>query len=526
MPNRVNPPIPDTDELLFADEESLPLSDMTAKSIRTHEFPWKILVVDDDIEVHAITNLILRDFSFEGRPVELFCGHSGSDARRLLQEHPDAAILLLDVVMETESAGLEMVRYVRNELINPYIRIILRTGQPGYAPEEKIIVEYDINDYKDKASLSKQQLTTSIIASLRSYRDLRALENTRKGLKKIIDATADLFEPCSLKTLASGILTQLASLIGLEQQGIQSQSSCLAFSERRGKINVYAKSGRFEHSVGTSLEQMVCQETFEKISEGMKAKKSLFFEHDYLGYFQSKLGIENFIFMEGTQPIGQIEKNLLEIFSANISFAFDNLFLNREILNTQRDVTFTLGEVIEVRSQEAGHHVRRVAMYSKLLAAKFGLSEADTELLFMASPLHDLGKIGIPDHILHKPDKLDPKEFAIIQSHATIGYDILKKSERSILKAGAIIAHQHHEKWNGQGYPNGLHGEQIHIFARITAIADVFDALIDDRCYRKAWQLDRVLALFEEEKGQHFEPRLIEIFFENLEEILEIKKNL
>ncbi|MBF0142846.1 MAG: DUF3369 domain-containing protein [Magnetococcales bacterium] len=489
--------------------------------------PWKILVVDDDEEVLALTRLVLRGFSFEGRPMELFSARSGAEARVLVGRHPDAAIMLLDVVMETESAGLEVVRYIRDELKNAFIRIILRTGQPGHAPENTVLVEYDVNDYKEKSSLSKQNLITSILSALRSYRDLRALENTRRGLQKIIDASADLFEPNSLRALASGILTQLAAILGLESTGgVHSRTSSLAFTRRRGEMLVYAGSGRFEGAVGRPLRAVVSEALLARIEQGVASRKALFFESNYFGYFRSATGIENFLFMEGVQPLGALERDLLEIFSANIAFAFDRLFLTREILDTQRDVTFTLGEVIEVRSQEAGNHVRRVASYSRLLGAGCGLSDSETDLLFMASPLHDLGKIGIPDNILNKPGKLDEIELQVMQGHATIGYNILRRSSRSILKAGAIIAHQHHERWDGGGYPQGIRGEEIHLFARIIAITDVFDALVSNRCYRKAWEPERALALIEGEKGRHFDPGIVAVFFANLDDILEIRESL
>lgn len=515
------------DTIWFADEKvDSSMVAGTEGSMGPERQKWKIIVIDDDEGVLATTRLVLRGFSFENRPVELIFGQSGAEARVLVRDHPDAAILLLDVVMETGDAGLDVVRFVRDELKNTFIRIILRTGQPGYAPEEQVFVDYDINDYKEKATLSRRNIITSIIASLRSYRDLRALENTRRGLKKIIDSTADLYKPNSLKILASGILTQLASLIGYEHHGVQTQASCVAFANKKGTMRVYAGSGRFEECIGIAIENIVSQEVIDLINQSKATRKSLFFDSSYLGYFQSANGVESYVFLEGKQPFGKVEKDLIDIFSVNISFAFDKLFLNREILNTQRDVTFTLGEVIEVRSKEAGNHVRRVALYSRLLAAKSGLDQEQTELLYMASPLHDLGKIGIPDTILNKPGKLDPDERKTIEKHPLIGYEILKSSGREILEAGAIVSLQHHEKWDGSGYPGGVKGEEIHIFARITALADVFDALISHRCYRPGWDLERVLALIKEEKGRHFDPVLVDVFFDNLDDVVEIKEGL
>jgi response regulator RpfG family c-di-GMP phosphodiesterase len=198
--------------------------------------------------------------------------------------------------------------------------------------------------------------------------------------------------------------------------------------------------------------------------------------------------------------------------------------LNQEIIKTQKEIIFTMGEVVESRSQETGNHVKRVAQYSYLLAKKIGLSESEASLLRDASPMHDIGKIGIPDSILNKPAKLTPDEFELMKTHTRIGYDLLRHSKRPLLKVASIVAHEHHEKWIGNGYPRGLKGEEIHIYGRITAIADVFDALGSERVYKKAWDLERILNLFEDERGKHFDPNLIDLFFENLDSFLEIRR--
>ncbi|MCK9373285.1 MAG: PAS domain S-box protein [Sulfuricurvum sp.] len=198
--------------------------------------------------------------------------------------------------------------------------------------------------------------------------------------------------------------------------------------------------------------------------------------------------------------------------------------LNKEIEATQREVVFTMGSIGESRSKETGNHVKRVAEYSRILALHYGLDEAEAELLKQASPMHDIGKVGIPDAILNKPGQLTHEEFDIMKTHADLGYEMLKHSERPILKAAATVAREHHEKWDGSGYPNKKSGEDIHIYGRITAIADVFDALGSDRVYKKAWELDKILGLIREESGRHFDPVLVSIFFDHLEEFLAVRE--
>ena len=200
--------------------------------------------------------------------------------------------------------------------------------------------------------------------------------------------------------------------------------------------------------------------------------------------------------------------------------------LNHEIENTQKEVVFTMGSIGESRSKETGNHVKRVAEYSKLLALYCGLDEKEAELLKQASPMHDIGKVAIPDAILNKPGRFDENERKIMDTHALLGYEMLKHSNRPLLKTAAIVAYEHHEKWDGSGYPRGLSGENIHIYGRITALADVFDALGSDRCYKKAWDDEKIFNLFHEERAKHFDPKLVDIFFEHLEEFLKIRDSL
>lgn len=198
--------------------------------------------------------------------------------------------------------------------------------------------------------------------------------------------------------------------------------------------------------------------------------------------------------------------------------------LQVEIEATQREFLYRLGEIAEMRSRETGQHVRRVAHFSAALARARGLSKEDRELLELVSPMHDAGKIAIPDQILNKPGALTEEEFTIMKTHASIGYEMFKDSGKEVLQAAALVAHTHHEKWNGSGYPNGLAGEEIPLFGRIVAIADVYDALGCDRVYKKAWEHEKIIDFFKAQSGVHFDPVLIELFFEIMPEILKIKE--
>ena len=192
---------------------------------------------------------------------------------------------------------------------------------------------------------------------------------------------------------------------------------------------------------------------------------------------------------------------------------------------TEFEISVRLGRASESRDPETGGHIKRMSHYSKLLAQLAGLSKEEVELILYASPLHDIGKIGIPDNILLKPGRFEPYEFEIMKTHAKLGAQMLEGAERfPILNAGKIIALEHHEKYDGSGYPGGLKGEEIHFYARIVAIADVFDALSAKRCYKEAMPLEKVLSIMKNGAGEHFDPQLIKLFLDNIDKFLEIKE--
>lgn len=507
----------DKDLITFADEEQ----GNTDESIRQEE-KWKVIIVDDEQEVHHLTKMVLSNFELHGKRLDFLSAYSENEARQLILENPDTALILLDVVMDEDDSGLRIVKYIREQLNNISVRLVLRTGQPGQAPEQKVIMNYDINDYKEKTELTTQKLFTTVVSSLRSYRDLKVIENNKNGLEEIIKSASTLFELQSMKKFASGVLTQLTSILNLHKNAVHC-NSC-AVTKGTEEIYILAATGDYSINENRKIEDVVSADVLNRIESTFQNKKSKFYDNHFVCYFQSKSGIENVIYLEGLKNLTEWDRYLIEIYCTNVSIAFENIYLNEEVENTQREIILTLGEIAETRSKETGYHVKRVSEYSKLIALKCGLSEEEAEIVRLASPMHDIGKVGIPDSILNKPDKLTSEEYSIMKNHTNIGYAMLKHSNREILKTAAIIAHQHHEKYNGQGYPKGLKGNEIHLYGRITAIADVFDALGSDRVYKKAWSLDEILDFFKKERGQHFDPELVDIVLTNLAEILEIKE--
>ena len=199
---------------------------------------------------------------------------------------------------------------------------------------------------------------------------------------------------------------------------------------------------------------------------------------------------------------------------------------NDELEKIQEELIFALGVVGESRCGSTAAHVKRVAYYSKLLAELYGLDDKDVKIVFQTTPMHDIGKVGIPDNILNKPGKLTKEEFDIMKTHTVLGYEVFKNTKRELLKAASVIAYQHHEKWDGSGYPQGLSKEDIHIYARITAVADVFDALGEARIYKDKIPDEKIIKIFEEGRGTHFEPKLVDLFLDNFDKFVEIRERI
>ncbi len=512
------------DDILFADEEELVFAEEDSIELQQEEDKWKLCIIDDEREVHNVTKLVLSDFSFDGKGLEFLSAYTAKEAKEILEDNKDIAVILLDVVMEEEDSGLKLVKYIREELKNDLVRVILRTGQPGQAPEKKVIVDYDINDYKEKTELTAQKLFTCMIASIRSYRDITAIHNNKKGLEKIIESSSSIFEIQSMKKFASGVLTQLTSILNINMNALYCQTSSFAATKEEDGFYIMAATGDYSEGVDRNIKEVVPDYVLKQLERASRKKETVYGENFLIMYFKSDIGSENMIYLERTKKLSDLDINFIEIFCNNVSIAFDNIYLNKEVENTQKEIIFTLGEIAEARSNETGNHVKRVAEYSKLLALKHGFSEKEAELIRLASPMHDIGKLAVPDNILNKPGKLTFEEFEEIKNHASVGYEMLKNSNKEILEAAAIISHEHHEKYNGKGYPQGLRGEEIHIYGRITAAADVFDALCSDRVYKQAWPIEDVIELFRNERGQHFDPELADILISNIDKFLAIKK--
>ncbi|MEJ1974883.1 MAG: diguanylate cyclase [Acetobacteraceae bacterium] len=326
-------------DLLFSDGEAPPEASAPTAA------PWNILIIDDDREVHAATRLVLSDVECLGRPLSFLSLYSAREARQVLPGLQDIAVILLDVVMESDDAGLQLVRYIREELLWLETRIILRTGQPGSAPEREVITQYDINDYKAKAELTEARLFTTVVAALRSYRHLVSLEESRRGLTKIIAAASSLHQSRSMQLFAQGVLLQLTAILGV------ASSSVLCTHRHAGdneQMMVLASSGRFTAQPPASA---LSAEIRERLQAALDSRSSLFAPGHAALYLRTPNQREVVVYIESGRPFSALDLSLLEMFGYNISIGYDNLEMYEQLLEAKASLERRVAERTQALSE-------------------------------------------------------------------------------------------------------------------------------------------------------------------------------
>ncbi|WED24921.1 DUF3369 domain-containing protein [Vibrio sp. JC009] len=508
---------------LFADQRNTDKEAPGQSKSKEQHKPWTILLVDDDYQMHQITQLALNGFEFRGRKLELISAYSGEEAKKIFQEREGIALALVDVVMETDHAGLDLIKYIRNDLKNRMTRLVLRTGQAGQAPEDLVIQEYEIDDYKEKTELTTQKLRTLLYSMLRSYLDLCIIEEQKKGLSQVIEASANVQNTNTLKTYATAVLGQVTSLLNLEASAFYCVVPASQDESERRALTLAATGEYVECYPKFSLD-LLPELVAERCQKVLDEKETMYYSDACIFYSFNDRGISSLLYINLNADLTDLERQLLDIYMQNISLTFENLNLMIDLQETSKELVYSLANAVEARSKETGTHVQRVATMSEMLGRYYGLPEQEVTMIKHASPLHDIGKVAVPDHILHKPGKLDNGEWAEMQKHVEYGIDILKSSKRELIVLAREIATFHHEKWDGTGYPNQLSGEDIPVAGRITALADVFDALGSLRCYKDRWSDEEIKKEITSQRGKHFQPELVDIMLENWDEFVAVRE--
>jgi response regulator RpfG family c-di-GMP phosphodiesterase len=476
----------------------------------TDALPWKVLLVDDEEDVLEVSRMVLEDLTFEDRPLNILTARSAREARALFEQHSDIALAFVDVVMETEHAGLDLVKYVREELRNDRTRLILRTGNPGAAPERDVVRYLEIDDYKEKTELTADRLATAVLTSLRSYRNLLARLHFQEGLQQIIEAPA-------LAAGAGGWADHLDALVAQAGRIMsfalgQDRAHGLVLQHGTAGLRAVGGFGRFAdgHAAEPArrLAQTICGECFAPgtaVQATRPTAGGLLLSHEA----HPRESFHFWIADLGNVPADALK--ILRLFLGQRSGLLSSILLQQEVIDAQTEVLHRLCGAVESRSKETGAHIRRIAKYAAELGRLCGMDEAQTALLEAAAPLHDIGKVSIPDRILNKPGRLDGEEWELMKQHAQLGHALLWHPSLAVLRAGAEIARTHHERWDGSGYPRGLAGEQIPMSGRIVALVDVFDALLARRSYKEPWPMEAVVKELRSLRGSHFDPRLTDL---------------
>jgi diguanylate cyclase (GGDEF)-like protein len=316
------------DDFLFIDDSD----EDEILAFGSHE-TWQVLIVDDDPEIHSVTQLALSDLVVLGRRLEYLHAYSGKDACQLIEEHKDIVLVLLDVVMETDDAGLNVVKYIRETLQRKDIRIVLRTGQPGYAPEESVIKEYDINDYKTKTELTRRKLVTTVFAAIRSFQQIATVNENRQGLERIVSGAAELSSQHSLLSYSDGVLSQLKTLVGNDisavfcarGQGIIDNIEDLSFY-------VLAQTGFDDDLVNKKLNNLQDEQASKQVKACFLQQKHQYLDES-LNLYVAKGDYRAVIHVKLSAPLTEIQTQLLNVFLTGVAVGYENVHLFQKLTN-------------------------------------------------------------------------------------------------------------------------------------------------------------------------------------------------
>jgi len=472
---------------------------------------WKVLLVDDDPDIIAVTQLSLRSFEYKSLKLDIIIANSSSQARYLIEQHTDIAVMIIDIVMETDTSGLDLIEYIRNELNNKVSRIIVSTGQPGLAPERYVIDNYDIDNYLPKTNLTSQNLYVQLRLALKGYHDIYLLERYSKGLQRVLVQTPKLYHAGrqSESKFFKSLLSQLKVLCRINgHSGVLSLGLLIAsITDNVGKIE--CAEGDFSYFRIDKDDPL----NLFKAHEALRLGKHQSTKHTGHKNFIPLMIDDNvvaLVYLESEPDLSEHDLAIMEVFVTQCASMLESFRLHNQHEDDYQQLINTMADIAEFKDRDTAAHINRMARYTEIIALEMGLSESTARAWGQASRLHDVGKMGIPDNILQKPGKLSDQEFDIMRTHTVIGASILGKIDR--MGVAKDIALSHHEHWDGSGYPEGKLGDDIPLPSRIVGLVDVFDALINERCYKNPWPVEEAVDYLKLKKGTQFDPTVTEAF--------------
>lgn len=444
---------------------------------------FRVLIVDDSKTIHSEIKSAIKNLTIENKGVSIDDAY-GYEEFKSTYEPNKYALVMTDLVMEEEDSGMKVINYIRHVANDSKTRIILMTANPEKVPQELLIRDCDINSYIEKKSMNEFSLKLTVISLLKAYKDIIAFEKAINSIEHVVNSSRNM----NIEEMLIETFFQIRSFLTLKISNIDIEGAIYLDNHKIFPPKVAHQKQR----------ALSVRYTFEEEILGKHVK----------------------IILDSSKRLSDVDKDYVRALLLNLKQSY----FYTELADVETELVFRLANLIETRSEETGQHVRRVSEVSYILGIDFGFSEKEASLLKSASGLHDVGKVGIPDHILNKPGRLNDQEFAIMKEHSLIGFELLKNSRWKLFELGALIALQHHERWDGTGYPYGLKGQEIAPEARIVQVADVFEALTHDRCYRPAWPIDKAVEYMHDMSGKQFDPNIIEIFKKRLWDILDIFK--
>lgn len=449
---------------------------------------FKILVVDDSELFHKLIDGIFSEIDILGKKVEIESCYS---YKEFLEYYvPDKyAIVITDLVMEENDSGIKVINHIRHELNDSKTRIVLMTANPEKVPRDLLIRDFDVNAYFEKNDIREFNFRLTVQSLLKAYDDIATLERTLYGLEHISNASKKL----DLHELMIELFFQIRSYLKFRKSSEEVEGEIFLNGKKIFPPHIMVKSKYSGKTHNYVFEKEI---NGEIVKIKIKTKSAL--EETEKNYIKALLvGLKSLYFPGKIDTMSEIESEMV----------------------------FRIANMINIRSGETGSHVNRVSKISYILAIDYGFSEKEAEYIKNGAVLHDAGKVGIPDEILNKPGKLTDEEFSIMKEHTLLGFEILKNSRLDVFNYAALIALQHHERWDGNGYPYNLSHEEIADEARIVEVADVFEALTHDRCYRPAWPVEKAVEYIVDMSGKQFDPRVVEIFKRRVNDIVNILTN-
>ena len=317
----------------------------------TNQKVWRLLVVDDDESVHQITRLVLADSIIEGRSLEIVSAFSSKEAQAILKDDQSFCMAFVDVVMETDHAGLELVDWIRNDLKNKAIRLVLRTGQAGTAPEAQVIKDFDINDYKEKTDFTASKMTTTVYASIRAYRDIITIQRSLDAFKQLIRSTQDLLQINQFKSFGSAALNSLLSLMNIDSSALYIARSQLDFDEHYSNF-ILACTGKYVVESDDLESSDIDKDIIKLIKDTFDSKSHYSDEHCYIGYYETASNVSSVLYIEFEDDVEHFRANLIELFATNVALILESLTKQHDIERTQNELLYIVGMPLKLAAMK------------------------------------------------------------------------------------------------------------------------------------------------------------------------------